>query len=139
VIFVDANIFIRYLVDPATPQDARMAAASEKLFDQVAQGKIEVTTSDATLAEVAFILTDKRHYGGARTAAATGIHSLLMPRSFRLESKQFVLRALKLWSTNPRISFPDSLAAAYSEIRGDQVATFDERLRKVPTVTFHQL
>jgi predicted nucleic acid-binding protein len=138
VIFLDANIFIRFLVAPLTPQDARMAAASSLLFSQIEQGTIEAFASEATLAEVAFILTDRRHYAGPRSAAVSGIRPLLQPRTFRLHAKDVVLRALELWETNPKISFPDGLAAAYSEIRGIDVATYDSRLRAVPTATLHQ-
>jgi len=138
VIFLDANVFISHLVAPATPQDVAMAAASAHLFGQIELGQVEATTSETTLAEVAFILTDKKHYGGPRAAAALGIRNLLVPKTFRLDTKRIVLRALTLWESNPGISFPDSIAAEYSELRGYQLATFDNRLRREPTVTLHR-
>jgi predicted nucleic acid-binding protein len=137
VIFVDANVFLRFLAVPATAEDVAMAADATRLFGQIARGQANATTSEATIAEVVYILTDRKHYGGPRVKAATNLRSLLLPPAFRLDTKRIVLRALELWESNPRISFPDGVAAAYSELRGYHLATFDSRLRKEPTVTLH--
>ncbi|MBA2595560.1 MAG: hypothetical protein M3Q50_10385 [Chloroflexota bacterium] len=55
MIFVDANGILRYLVQPPTPQDYTNADHAGRLFALLAAGSVEVTTSEATRAEVAFI------------------------------------------------------------------------------------
>lgn len=137
MIYIDANVFLRYLVSPATPEDARMSDASAQLFDRLANGEIRVTTSEATLAEVIYILTDKKHYCLSRYFAASALRPLISSSSFRLQSKLVVHRALELWESNSSISFPDSIAAAYSEVHSAELATFDERIRKLPTVILY--
>lgn len=61
MIVVDANVFLRYLVEPSTSQDVGMAHISSVLFDSIADGSETYTTSDAIIAEVVFILSAKQH------------------------------------------------------------------------------
>jgi predicted nucleic acid-binding protein len=139
VIFVDANVFLRHLVTPATPQDAANARRSAVLFRRAEQGKEVITTSEATIAEVVFILSAKRHYNTPRATVATGLKPLLRPNNCRLTEKAVCLRALDLWVAHPRLSFPDALGAAYSEQLGHELATFDERLTRLPGIAVHAL
>jgi predicted nucleic acid-binding protein len=134
VIFVDANVFIRHLVDPATSHDAAHAEQAATLFAAVGVGAVEVTTSEAVLAEVVFILWHPRHYGAPRGAVAGALSSLLQPRAFRMPGKDVCLAALERWARSPRLSFPDALGAAYSELRGHELATFDSELARTPGV-----
>jgi predicted nucleic acid-binding protein len=137
MIFVDANVFLRHLVSPRTPQDHAKARLAAELFRRVEQGRTEITTSEATLAEVIFILSAAKHYNTPRQTIVTGLKPLLRPNSCRLSSKDICLRALDVWAGNPRLSFPDSLAAAYSEQLGYELATLDERLSRVSGVVTH--
>lgn len=107
------------------------------VFDLVDSGLTEVTTSEATLAEVAFILTSPRHYGTPRLTAAEKIKALLQPRGCRMPSKDILLRALDLWVERPDLSFPDALAATYSTDRGYELATFDAALSRTSGVTMY--
>lgn len=47
--------------------------------------------------------------------------------------------ALDAWVAHPELSFPDALAAAYSALRGDALATFDVTLSRIPGVALHPL
>lgn len=137
MIFVDANIFVRHLTQPVTPQDQTSAQRAATVFDLVESGSIEVTTSEAILAEVVFILTSSRHYGTSRATAAVGLKALLQPRGCRLPEKDVSLLALDIWVDQPKLSFPDALAAAYSISRGYEVATFDAAMSRTPDVTMY--
>ena len=132
MIFVDTSAFLRYLVQPATPQDQVNERRAAALFSQVKEGIAEITTSEAVLAEVAFILTSPRHYHGPRSTAAASVKALLRPKGCRMPAKDVCLRALDLWVEHPRLSFPDALGAAYSELRGHELATFDVAQSRVP-------
>jgi hypothetical protein len=45
VILVDANYFLRYLVQPTTPAQQARAEAARWLFEAVQRGEEEITTS----------------------------------------------------------------------------------------------
>lgn len=137
MIFVDANVFLRHLTQPATAEDVQAKRLAARLFKAAEEGTVDVTTADATVAEVAFILTSAHHYGASRADAAATIAALLDLRGVRMASKAECLHALDLWAREPRLSFPDALAAAYSALRGYTVATFDRRLAGTPGVTPH--
>jgi predicted nucleic acid-binding protein len=137
MIFLDANIFVRHLVRPLTPQDHMYEQRAAALFDLVDSGTTEVTTSEATLAEVAYILTSPRHYGTSRTTAADGLKALLRPPACRIPNKDVSLLALDIWVDYPKLSFPDALAAAYSLARGYELATFDAALSRTPGATLY--
>jgi predicted nucleic acid-binding protein len=138
VIFVDANIFVRHLVQPVTPQDQTSAHRAATLFDLVESGTIEATTSEAVLAEVVYILTNFRHYGTSRATAAVGLKALLQPRGCRMPAKDVALLALDVWVDHPKLSFPDALAAAYSMLRGYEVATLDVALSRTSGVAAYE-
>jgi|GEM_PF-3353343 len=134
MIFLDANVFIRYLVEPVTPQDQIMENQAAALFQQVRDGKVEVTTSEATIAEVVCILSSKKHFNTPRSTVVTVLKPLLRSNAFRFASKAICLNALNIWEGQPRLTFPDSLAAAHSERFGYALATFDERLGRLTSI-----
>jgi predicted nucleic acid-binding protein len=137
VIFVDANVFIRYLVQPTTSEDSANARRAQALFNRLRFAESDATTSEAVLAEVAFILTSPRHYGVLRSDAAAWIATLIRLQGIRLESEAECLLALDVWSRGTELSYPDALAVAYSILRGYEVATFDRRLAEAAEVTPH--
>lgn len=134
MIFLDANVFLRFFVQPGTDEDRRMTQQSRQLFTGALEGRYMLTTSDVIVAEVAFILTSRRHYGVERIEAANKIKSVLLLDGFRFSETATCLRALDLWTTMARLSFPDALAAAYGERYRHQLATFDSRLAALPSV-----
>ncbi len=137
MIFVDANVFVRHLTDPVTPQDEATARRAAVLFAAVEAGTVEMTTSEAVLAEVVFILWSPRHYGAPRSVVVDGLSSLLRPRSCRMPTKDLCLHALAIWESSPKLSFPDALGAASSELRGHELATFDAALSRTPGVVHY--
>lgn len=138
MIYVDANVFLRHLVQPQTPQDVVNSARAKALFDEALHGRATLTSSDATIAEVVFILSHPKHYGYPRLQVAGAVADLLKVPGFRLHAKAVCFRALDLWATEPKLSFPDALGAAYSELEGHELATFDRALARVRGVPLHQ-
>lgn len=134
MIFVDSSTFLRYLARAVTPQDRVNARRAAALFEAVADGAAEMTTSEAILAEVVFILSHPRHYGAPRSIVAAGLKALLLAKGFRLPGKHVCLRALAVWEGNPKLDFPDALGVAYSELDGHELATFDRMLSRTPGV-----
>jgi predicted nucleic acid-binding protein len=119
------------LSEQVTPQGEASAYQARTLFSAVLAGTAEITTSDAILAEVVFILSHPRHYGVGRSEVATKLRPLLQPRGCRLTDKAVCLLALDLWVELPKLSFPDALGAAYVQLRGYELATFDVELGRV--------
>ena len=96
MIFLDANILLRTLVDPSGPDSRRLNEVAGNLLRQADRGAVEVTTSDAVLAEVAFILTARAHYQLPATVAAGLISPIVQLRGFRHPEKCAILRALEI-------------------------------------------
>lgn len=138
MIFVDASTFLRYLARAVTPQDEVNAYRARTLFNAVGAGMVEITTSEAMLAEVVLILSHPRHYGVPRSEVVALLQPLLRPRACKLPAKDACLRALEVWAAYPKLSFPDALGVAYSELRGYDLATFDVVLSRIPGVKPHR-
>ena len=135
---VDANFFLRALVQPATPQDQAMAQTAKTLFWLVQAGRETFTTSDAVIAEVVFILSSKRHYGVPRVDVAALIKPILQLPGCRLPHKGRCLSALDLWVVRPNLSFVDALGAIHAQELRCPLASFDADLAKTPGVVVWQ-
>ena len=131
VIVADANVFLRMLAEPATPQDRVAHSIVRELFDRVAAGGVRLLTPDAVIAEVVFIMSNPRHYAIPRDTVVSSLLPLLTPPGCVLANRDAVLAALDLWEANPRISFPDALVTAWAWDQRAELATFDRRLQRV--------
>ena len=133
--FVDANYFLRAIVAP-TPGTAAMHETAAALFRAVARDEEAVTTSEAVLAEVAFVLASKRHYAlppvevADRLRPILALPNLVLPRG----RKRRYLRALQLWSERPTLGFVDALTAAVVERSDLRLATFDPDFDGLPGI-----
>lgn len=133
--FVDANSFLRGLVRPETPQDEAIARAAAALFRRAERGEEEITTSDADLTEVAFVLHSPRHDERSPDDIGARLKPILELRGFRLPHKRVVLRALDIWAASPRLGFVDALTASYAAEPGMTLATFDSDFDDLPGIT----
>jgi predicted nucleic acid-binding protein len=134
MIFLDANILLRALVDPSGPDSRRLHEVASDLLRQASRGDVEVTTSDAILAEVAFILTARAHYQLPANVAAGLISPIVLLRGFRHPEKRAILRALEIWASVPRLGFVDALTLAYARAPGMRLASFDSDFDALPGI-----
>jgi predicted nucleic acid-binding protein len=127
VILLDANIFLRYLVDPDAPANEQRQQKATDLFNAIERGEIQATTTEAVLAEVCFVLASKRQYGVPSGEIAEILSPILRLRGLRLPRghKRLYTRALELWSTHPKLGFVDALTTALVEDSDIELATFD--------------
>lgn len=139
MIFLDANIFLRALTQSTDPVIQQMHERAADLFRRAERGEAEVTTSDAVIAEVAFVLTSKAHYQLAVGDAAGRLATLLRVRGFKLRDKRILLRALDLWALHPKLGFVDALTASYAQQSNVELATFDTDFDQIPNITRWQL
>ena len=135
--FLDANVFLRYLVTPTAPATQAMHEEATALFEAIERGAEEATTSEAVLAEVAFVLASPRQYNlpAADIAAYLGpiirLPGLKLPRG----QKRRYLRALDVWAAHPRLGFVDALTVALVEHTAVALATFDADFDAIPGIT----
>ncbi len=134
MIFLDANILLRALIDPTDADSRQLNEVAIGLIRQANRGDVEITTSDAVLAEVAFILTARAHYQLPATVAAGLISPIVLLRGFRHPEKRAILRALEIWASVPRLGFVDALTLAYAQTPGIQLATFDSDFDGLPGI-----
>jgi len=132
VIVVDANVFIRALVGTVVPTDEPLVVAARGLFLAVAAGDEQISTNEAVIAEVVFILHSPRHIGLARQEVIRRLVPLLGQPGCHFADKNRVLRAFALWIAWPRVSFVDALTAAQALSTEQPLATFDEALAALP-------
>lgn len=125
MIFLDANIILRVLAQSTDSEGQKRAEIGRSLLRQADRGEIDITTSDAILAEVAFVLTSRKHYQLPAENAAALISSIVRLRGFRHREKATILRSLDIWAQRPQLGFVDALTAAYALEPGIQLATFD--------------
>jgi predicted nucleic acid-binding protein len=136
MIFLDANVFLRYLVEPDGPDNQSRLDIAAALIEAIELGEEEATTSEAVLAEVAFILASKRQYNlppadiAAYLALIIRLPGLRLPRG----RKGLYLRALEIWSDLARLGFVDALTAAMVERSELRLATLDTDFDKLPNI-----
>jgi predicted nucleic acid-binding protein len=134
-IFLDANILLRALTHSSDPGIQRMNQQAGELLRRADRGEVEVTTSDAVIAEVACILTSKAHYQLPVADAAGRLAAVLRVRGVRLREKRTVLAALDLWAEHPKLGFVDALTASYARQADVELATFDTDFDLIPGIT----
>jgi predicted nucleic acid-binding protein len=138
--FLDANYFLRYLVAPTSPATQAMHDEATALFEAIERGDEEATTSEAILAEVAFVLASPRQYNLPAAAVAAYLASIIRLPNLRLPrgQKRRYLRALDIWAANPRLGFVDALTVALVEHTTIELATFDADFDRIPGITRRQ-
>jgi predicted nucleic acid-binding protein len=136
MIFLDANVFLRYLIQPDGPDNQAKHDIAAALFEAIELGEEEATTSEAVLAEVAYILASKRQYNLPTVEIAAYLAPIIRLPSLRLlrGRKGLYLRALEIWSDLSRLGFVDALTAATVERSELQLATFDTDFDSLPNI-----
>lgn len=136
MIFVDANIFLRYLTYPDTDRLKELNRISVNFLDRVQHGDIQATTSEVVLHEVCFVLMSPQHYANRAVDVIQAMREILLWPGwvFPADDHAVYLRALDLWERHPRLEFSDAVIAARYE-RGDyELASFDRHFDLVSTL-----
>ncbi len=120
--FIDTNILIRHL----TKDDPAKAEACYQLFQQAEANEVELTTTEAVIAEVVYVLSSKKTYGLARQRIHQLLSPILLLKGLKLPYKNTYLRALDLYASLP-LDFEDALIVAQMERqRVQEVYSYDE-------------
>jgi uncharacterized protein len=128
--FLDANVILRYL----TRDDPEKAERCLALLQRAERNEVALTTSEAIIAEVVYVLSSPRLYN----LSPQRIRELLLPvlnlRGLKLPSRQLYNRALDLYATHA-IDFEDALAVAHMEQQGiTEMVSYDRHFERVEGV-----
>lgn len=129
--FIDANVFIRFLLN----DDPVKGAASRDLLLRIRDGAEEAVTSETAIAEIFFVLTSARTYRMAPAALCDRVRPILALEGLKLANKRVCLRALDTYSSHPHLGYEDALALAYVEMQHlDGIYSYDRGIDRVPGV-----
>lgn len=130
--FVDTNIFVHYI----TGDDSAKAAACLALFQRVRDGREDVLTCEAIIAEVVYVLSSRSTgYGLSATEVRDKLRSLLRYPSLKIQNKRIILRALDFYTVYPTLDFEDLLALAHMERSGiTALLSYDRDFNRVTAI-----
>ena len=118
------------MVEPKTENDRRFRMFVAPIFERAGRSEDQFTTTDAVIAEVAFVLTSPRHYGISRHQALIRVVPLLRLPGCEVAHREELESAFSRWEGNPKISFVDALAIAITKKHGFDLVTFDTALAR---------
>ncbi len=131
MVLLDANIFLRYLVAPNTPELERQHQASTCLFEALAADTTAASVSEAVLAEVFFVLTSPKTYDITPPDAVSMVRPLLTLRGLKVVNREQIDLALDLLSPHPALGFDDCVLAARSVLTKYPVCSFDHHFDRL--------
>ncbi len=128
-VFVDTNIFIRYL----TNDDPVKADRVDRLLDKAASGKISLVTAELVLAEVVWVL--ESFYGLQRASIAPMIKAILATPGLKVINGSLMEKAVDYYLLY-NIDFIDGYIAAVMEKKKiDTIFSYDKKhLSRVQSV-----
>ena len=118
-VFVDANVFLRYLTNDVLEQ----AAAVEVLLGRAAQGDVRLVTSVLVVAEVVWTLGS--FYKRSKSQVRDAVLALCHTPGLDVEDADALVQAA-VWHADLNVDFADAVHAAWMRARGyATVATFN--------------
>lgn len=129
-VFVDANVFLRYLTDDDRVKADRVAA----VLSRAAKGDVRLVTTELVLAEVIWVLESS--YDLKNREIVPLIRGILATPGIEVVNGDLVGRALDIYQTD-NVDFVDGYIAAVMEARGiREIVSFDRKhLARIGTIT----
>ena len=129
-VFVDTNVFLRFLVRDVEALYEKARA----LFEKAEAGKVKLETSELVIAEIVWVL--ESFYGFTRKEITDVLTTLLASRSLKIASHVRIGDAVRLYSSGT-MDFIDAYNIAYIKFQKyTRVATFDSKhFRKAEGIT----
>jgi predicted nucleic-acid-binding protein len=120
-IFVDTNIFLRYL----TNDDITLANKIEKIFKKAFSGKLSLVTNAFVIAEVIWVL--ESYYGLSKEEVEAMTSKIINTRGIEIKDAHLLLKAIDLY-VSKNIDFIDAYNAVYmKEHNLVRVLTLDKK------------
>jgi predicted nucleic-acid-binding protein len=114
-VFVDTNLFLRYLTNDVPAQ----ADAVEALLRQAAGGELVLVTNSLVLAEIVWVLAS--YYQRSRVDIRDKVLAVLNTPGLEVVDGDLVLQAIT-WYAEKNVDFIDAYNAAWSLVQDINVA-----------------
>ena len=125
--FLDSNIVLRHL----TNDDPQRGQACFALIQAIERGERMAWTSELVIAEVVFVLSNKRTYGLPRETIRDLLLPLIALPNLKLPHKRLYARIFELYTSLP-IDYIDAYHVALAEQRGSrEVLSYDRHFDQV--------
>jgi len=135
VIFLDTSVLVQPFERSLDTLQVEMTRRASQLMREIASGRVAATTSEAVVAEVAYMMGGPRFFGRDAHLVAATLAAILSSRSLEFPTKAVCQRALDIWAARPGLGFVDSLSVANVERHDVQLASFDRQLLRSSGVT----
>ena len=133
--FIDTNVFVRHL----TQDDPAKGAAATALFRRVQAGQEEITTCEAVITEIVYVLSSRATYHLTPMEIRARLVPVLIPPNVRLQHKEVYLRALDLYVLYPALDFEDVILIAHMERAGiRELFSYDRDFDRVQALIRHE-
>jgi len=130
--YVDTNVLLRYL----TGDDPAKARACFELLQRVKTGEEVVTTCEAVVTELVYVLSSRSHYELTREEIRARLVPILLLKGLRLTNRRLYLRALDVYVSYPGLDFEDALIVAHMGRHGvAEVLSYDRGFDAVAGIT----
>ena len=128
--FLDANIILRYLVR----DDLKKAEHCYELFQKVKNGDIEITTCEAVIAEVVYVLSSPKLYNLPRDEICSILLPILNLNGLKIFQKQLYIIALNIYASN-NIDFEEAICVAYMQkYKIKEILSYDSDFDKIEEI-----
>jgi predicted nucleic acid-binding protein len=129
-IILDTNIVIRFV----TSDDKEKKEKAATLFDQIEKGKIIAFIPDVIFAEIVFVLVSKKLYAMPKKTIQAILIPIINLPNIKFYRKKSIKKALELFVKHD-LDFEDALLAAYAEKGKNEIVSFDNDFKKIPSIT----
>jgi len=131
VSFIDANIFLRHLLN----DDPVKSPACFALIQSIEHGQVTAWTSELVIAELVWVLSSRQLYNLPRKRIRSLLLPLILLPHLRVPRKRLYVRVFDLYVSRP-IDFIDAYHAALLEHRGEtELFSYDRDFDRVPGLT----
>lgn len=132
---VDTNVFIHFLVRPVGEVGHGEHAASRALFERVDRGEREIATTEACLAEIFHVLTEKHKFRVPVEEAVATLRSIVDQRGIRVRARGLYRETLDVLERHPKLGFEDALLVAHALDSGMPIVSYDRDFDRVAGIT----
>jgi len=128
MIFIDANIFIRYFAS----DDLSKSKKVEELFQKIVAGETECFTNQMVIAEIVWVLD--KFYSMDRELICDNIEFIVNTPNLKVKEKNILLKAADIYR-NSNIDFIDAYNYSYILANGaDSIFSYDSHFDKLESI-----
>src|SRR4030042_3369516 len=119
LIFIDTNVFLRFLVRDVEP----FYQKAKELFEKAEEGKVKLETNELVIAEIVWVL--ESYYDFSKSEIKKVIDSILDTKNLKIANQTRIKEAVGFYASG-KADFIDAYNISYiKKKRFKKVATFD--------------